>query len=206
MLTDKAVDNLGNRFWKITTEADEYPVTVSQVKEFARIDADYEDDIIETFIDAVVKNIEMYLGRALVERTYTLIMDEWNVRDLYLPFPPLISVTSISTLDEDNTETTYSSDYYYVITESIPGRIVIKQGYTEPTNTQRDAGGFKIVYKAGYGDSDNVPKIIKTAIMQWVTYVYENRSMTEENDLLNKYNEPPNDVKKMIQQFRVLRV
>jgi uncharacterized phiE125 gp8 family phage protein len=203
MITEKAVDKKGNRFWTTTVEPTTYPVTVAEVKEFARIDGNEEDSILEAFIAAVVNNVEAYLRKALITRTIKMIMDEWNSNEIELPMPPLISVTSVKTVDESDVETTYSSDNYYVVTESIPGRIIIKKSSTAPTNTERETAGYNIIFTAGYGNNTNIPKQIKIAIMQWVTMIYENRAMGK-NDIM--HNEPPPDVRKMLQPFKVERI
>ena len=200
MISDKTP--IQNRFVTIDIEPTSYPVTVDEIKEFARIDGNDNDDLLETFLIGAIKDIEDYLGRALIIRTYKMIMDVWDKRDLELLYPPLISVTSITTVDEDDVETTYSDDYYFIITESIPGRVVIKRDFSLPTNTLRDQGGFRITYTAGYGSASDIPKPIKIAIMQWVTMIYEKRSMTD-NDI--EENEPPSEVIKSIKTFRVLR-
>jgi uncharacterized phiE125 gp8 family phage protein len=206
MITEKAVDEKGNRFWKIIVDPISYPVTVNEVKEFARIDGNDEDSILETFISAVTSGTESYLGRALVLRTYKMIMDEWNSKEIELPMPPLVSVSSIKTIDEDNIETIYDSSNYFTVIESIPGRIVIKKDSEVPTNTERYTAGYSIEWIAGY---NVIPNQIKIAIMQWTTMLYENRSMTEnEIGFGGKINtlQIPNEVKKILQPFRVINI
>ena len=210
MITEKGVDKKGNRYWSMTVEPVSYPVTVDEIKEFARIDGTDEDSILESFLVGVVNSVEAYLGRALITRTYKLIMDEWNSKDIELPMPPLISVSSVKTVDESDTETTYSSSNYFVITESIPGRLVIKKDAEIPTNTERYQAGYNITFTAGYGTNrNNVPKQIRIAIMQWVTIIYENRSMAE-NDF-NSNNkitgrEIPMEVQNILKPYRVARL
>lgn len=201
MITDQAVDT--NRYWTMTIKPTSYPVTVDEIKEFARIDGDDEDDILETFLESVINGVETYLGRSLITRTYKMIMDNWQEREIELPMPPLISVTSVTTVDEDDTATTYASTNYFVVTESIPGRLVIKKDSTLPTNTERNYAGYTITWTAGYGKANDVPTQLKTAIKQWVTMIYENRSMTD-NEIL--HNEPPPDVKQILRPYRVLRI
>jgi uncharacterized phiE125 gp8 family phage protein len=201
MITEKAEKNF--RSWVVTTAPTSYPVTVDDVKDFARIDGNDEDSIIESFIAAVTENVELYLRRSLITRTIKLTMDQWDKSEIELPLPPLLSVLSVKTIDEDNIETVYDSSNYYCVTESIPGKIVIKKESELPINTERDYSGYIINYQAGYGNATAVPKSIKIAIMQWATMVYENRSMTD-NDI--KQNEPPPEVKKMLQSFRVIRL
>ena len=189
----------GNRLWDVTTPPTLNPVTVDELKTFARIDGSDEDTILEGFITSVTKATEGYLGRALIEQTITLKMDWWPDMVVELPRPPLISVTSISTLDEDDTETTYSSSNYYVMTDGQPGRIVIKKSVSPPYNSTRYTGGYKIVFKCGYGTATtDVPEGIRTGIMLWATELYENR--------LYKSDQPPPQAKGVLDTYKILKV
>lgn len=175
-LIAKELPKHGNRRWEITTSPATEPVTTDELKTFARIDGSDEDTMLEGFIQTVRKATENYLGRGLIEQTITLKMDWWPGIQVELPQPPLIAITRIATLDEDDTETTYSSDNYYIITEGSPGLLVIKNGIAIPTNTTRYTGGFLIVYTVGYGDAaSDVPELIKTGIMLWASELYETR-------------------------------
>lgn len=176
MLSEEAVDKKGNRHWIITSGPSVEPVTLDEIKTFARIDGTDEDDLLTNFIKASRKRVELFLGQSLITQTIRLTMDTWEVREIELPMSPLISVTSVETLDEDGVATTYSSSYYYVMTDPIPGKLVIKKDYTLPENTDRDYGGFRITYTAGYGaTASSVPDEIKEAIKIDVTKLYETR-------------------------------
>jgi len=191
MITDRALDINGNRRWSVTTAPTVEPITLEELELFAKIDGSTEDDLLESLIIGVRGAMERYLGRALLEQTITLTMDFWPGWVIELPMPPLISVTSITTLDEDDTETTYSSDYYYIDVDKDPGRIILKQSVTPPNNTSRYYGGYKIIYKAGYGDdADDVPSTIRNALKIWCSIVYETRIFTEE---------PPSEVIGMLE-------
>lgn len=204
MINEQEVEKLSNRFWKNYTEPATYPVSVDEVKEFARIDGNDEDSEILSYIQAVVNNVESYLRRSLITRQIILIMDSWNEREIELPAPPLVSIVYVSTVDEDDIETVCDFDSFYAVKESIPGRIVIKRGISLPINNSRDSAGYKIIYEAGYGlTADDVPKQIRLAIKQWVTMIFENRAMTD-NDMVK--NEPPPEVKKILMPFRVIRI
>ena len=178
-ITHISSDKGGNRQWRVTTQPTVEPITVDELKTFARIDGTTEDTLIEGFIKATRQAAELYLGMALLRQTITMVMDEWPKVVLELPQPPLISVTSISTIDEDDTATTYSSSSYYVDTYAQPGRIVIKDGASPPTNTDRYTAGFRIVYTAGFGTTaSTVPQPIIEGLKLWTTAVYENRALT----------------------------
>jgi uncharacterized phiE125 gp8 family phage protein len=172
-------DTLPNPNYNINVTVDPTvePVTVTELKEFARIDGTDEDTLLGTIIISVRQAMELFLRRALVEQTIQMTFDFWDVEMIELARPPLLSISKVFTLDEDDTETTYSSTNYYTITEAIPGKIVIKQGATLPTNTTRDVAGFGIEYLAGYGSqASDVPELIRTCLMEWGTMVYENRA------------------------------
>ncbi len=188
-------DGDGNRKWDVTTAPTLEPITAAEVKTYARIDGDDEDTLIGTFITAVRQATEQYLGRALITQTITLSMDYWPSLVIELPRPPLISVTSVSTVDEDDTSTTYSSDNYYVRTVGDPGTIVIKRDGTLPINTDRDFGGFEIVYTAGYGaTASDVPAAIREAMKLWVAMIYETRVPIKD---------PPEIAKTLMDFYRV---
>lgn len=168
----------GNRAWRVTVPPSVEPVTVDELKEFSRISYDDEDDLLEAFISAARHATEEYLGKALIEQTIEMSMDFWPSNKIKLPRPPLISVTKVATVDEDDTETTYDSNNYYVRTRSMPGEIVIKQSITPPINSDRDYGGFLIEFKAGYGDSaSDVPAGIVNGIKIWAASIYAMREL-----------------------------
>lgn len=198
MIESSSLDPKGNRFWKVIEEPSVEPISVTEFKEFARIDGTDEDELIEGFITAVREATESYLRRALITQKIRLIMDEWNVRDLELPRPPLQSVSKIATVDEDETETEYSSDNYFVITEAIPGRVVIKDDYSLPLNSDRDSAGYRVEFYAGYGSSgSSVPRMIREAMKLWTAQLYEQRNLTPD---------PPPEAKAMLYPYRVIMI
>jgi uncharacterized phiE125 gp8 family phage protein len=197
-LLAKPTPSDGNRLWKVSTAPTIEPISVLDVKEFARIDGNDEDSVLEDFIVAVRQNAEDYLRRALITQSIQMVMDFWPSGVIELPRPPLISITKVATLDEDDVETEYSSTNYYSINESVPGKLVIKNGSAAPTNSDRYHGGFLIEYKAGYGNySGAIPANIRLALKQWVTSVYENRTIDP--------RKPPPEARPLLDLFRVLK-
>jgi len=197
-LTQRPVDPKGNRQYKVITEPLIEPITVSDLKVFARIDTTAEDTLLAGFITAARQACEMYLGRVLISQTIRMTMDYWPSKKIELPFPPLISITSVETIDESDVATTYSSDNYYVVTEAIPGELVVKQGVSVPSNTVRDVAGYRIEYVAGYGlTAAEVPSQIREALKLWATSIYENRSLTPE---------PPPEARTLLDLYRVIKL
>lgn len=198
MIQSKALPTDGNIAWRVTTAPAVEPITVADLKLFARIDGSVEDALLSQFIVAAREAAEEYLRRALISQTIRATVDFWPESGLLeLPRPPLQSITQIATRDEDDTETEYDSDYYYAVLESIPGYAKIKQSYSPPINTDRDKAGIVIDYIAGYGDrADDVPMQIRTALYLWATAIYENRVIS---------TEPPPEARQLLDIFRVER-
>lgn len=191
----KSLEAQGNRSWKVTTQPAIEPVTVEYLKLFARVDGDEEDELLANFIRSARIMMEKYLGRALIRQTITLNMDHWPSMSINLPRPPLISITSVNTLDEDDTATEYDSTYYYAITTAEPGQLVIKMGNSPPVNSAREYGGYQVIYLAGYGlGTTSVPQPIRDGITMWATDIYDNRKMSPE---------PPEYVKSIVQSYRI---
>ena len=190
-LIQRPLHKWGGRSWKVTTGPLVEPVTVDDVKLFGHIDGTTEHVLLEAYITSVRDTIEGLLGKALIEQTITLLMDWWPGTKVELPRPPLIAVTSIHTLDEDDTATLYSSDNYYYVTNKEPGIIVIKNGASPPSNTDRYHGGYRVIFTAGYStDPADVPSAIKNMIIAWVASIYESRIFDPKN--------PPPVVKAML--------
>lgn len=199
MIIAKSLDLYGNRKWKVTTPPTVEPITVEELKDYAKIDGTDEDLILEASIVAVRESMEGYLGRSLIEQTVKLSMDFWPGEVIELPMPPLISITQVVTLDEDDTETVYASSNYYVDTNGDPGRLILRQGVTFPNNTDRTYGGYRIDYKAGYGGAaEDVPQVIRDSIKLWCAVYYETGTLLEK---------PPNQVISLLEsRYRIPRI
>ncbi len=177
MINPPILDVKGNRKIKVITEPLIEPVTLAELKIFARIDHDYEDTLLTGFIVAARKMVERYLSKKLIEQTLRLTIDDWNSDIIELPYPPLISVIGVYYIYEDDTTEEYDSDNYYVDTNTSPGRLVIKAGGEVPINSDRYYGGYRIDYKAGYGTAaTDISQNILEAIKVWATDLYEGRA------------------------------
>jgi uncharacterized phiE125 gp8 family phage protein len=161
---------------KITTAPANEPVSLAEAKEHCRIDHDTEDAMIDGFIVAARTYCEGIAARSFVTKTYTAYLDCWPGWCIELPFPPLLTVTSIKYYDNaDSAAVTFSASNYQVDAHSEPGRIALKSSASWPSVTLRDLNGVEIIYTAGYGDAEDVPDTYKAAIKLYVGDLYENR-------------------------------
>jgi len=189
----------GNRSWRVTTQPIIEPVTVDEVKLFSGLDTTEEDTLIEGFIESARYAAEEYLGRAFISQTIQTVMDFWPSDVVALPRPPLISVDKVVALDEDDAETEYSSDNYYLNTNAIPGQLIIKRSTSWPTNSTRDYSRFLIQSIHGYGTAaSDVPKPFREGITLWASVIYDTRTFDPKN--------PPPEVRSKFDLYRISTV
>jgi len=173
------------------------PVTLEEAKAFAKVDGTAEDTLIEGFIVAARSAIEGILGRSLINQTIVLRLDAWADTVLPLPRPPLVSVTEVRTLDEDDVATVYEASNYYIM-DGNKAELILRSNATAPQNVDRNHGGFEVEYVAGYGDTaDDVPQGIRNAILQWVAVMYETRVLDA--------TKPPMEVMAYLSPFRRIK-
>lgn len=177
----------------ITTEPTQEPVTLQEVKEYLRIEDSTDERLLRPFIETARRFAEEHMGRTLMSTTYTMFVDAYDeMADplwegvktgpylnyyknyINLARPPVASVTSVSTFDDEDNETTFTSTKYYVDNAREPARIVLRQGETFPT-ALRVANAIKVVYVAGYTSQYAIPEPIRMGILQHIAYMYEHR-------------------------------
>lgn len=195
------------------------PITLAQAKLYLRVDDTADNDLITALITAARERAEEYTKRAFITQTWTYRLDrfpkgqaeQWwegvvqahsNIlnggkRDIMIPRPPLASITHLKTYDDANTATTYSADNYIVDTNSKPGRLVLENAQTWPTDLRR-ANAIEIEFIAGYGaNATDVPAAIRTAIYIILAKLYECRGSDDGM---------PESAKMMLQPYKVMHV
>lgn len=171
---------------------------IGEFKLFARIDNSFENAMIEQIILGAIQACEKYLGRALFTKRLTYNLNKL-CEEIELPYPPLVSVDSISVRQEDGTLVEIPTTDYYTIKERIPGSVVIKDtisGLTLTAKTSVDP--FVVKYTCGYGDDwCSIPDAIRHAIFVWANDGYQNRVIQPE---------PPIEVKTLLSLHTIERI
>lgn len=124
------------------------PLTPADAKSQLRIDVSTEDSLTARRISSARNWAEDYIARALVTRTFEWTIDAFSEL-LYVPMPPLRSVTSIKYVDAAGVEQTLSAADYTVDVKSHPGRIIPAYGKTWPA-TRGHINDVTIRFRAGY--------------------------------------------------------
>lgn len=159
------------------TAAPDPLVTLEQAKAHLRVDHSDDDTLIGTYIAAASAHIDGpggWLGRAVGVQTLEYRRDEFWSRAceaVALPFPPIISVTSVKYLDTSGVEQTIDPGEY-----ELTGGSMLRPVYSGTWPTVRSqADAVRIVYQAG---SPEVPAAIVAAVLLIVGDLYQNRETT----------------------------
>lgn len=183
------------------------PVTTQEAKDWLRVGGATEDTLIDSLVTAARQKAEEFLRGALVDTTFDYGLDQLPGTDrIVLPVSPLSSVTSVTSYDEASVSTVFASSKYHVDTLSKPGRVVLINGETWPTDL-RPWMGLVIRFVAGYGAAaTDVPVWAKKAIERTVATWFENREdlMTTGGVNLEKL-ELPLSAMGILAPYRVLR-
>jgi len=149
------------------------PVTAELAKQYARIEGDDDDIIVNFLIDSALDAFENYTRALLYKREVTAVFtaDSGDVV-LPLPYAPIDEVISVNG----------SSDF------TLQGRRV---------KTQASGGEIEVIYTAGITDSV-VPFAIQEGILKYIASNYDDR---QDLSAMNVY-EMPNDSKSKWQQYR----
>ena len=149
-------------------------ISVEAMKKHLNIDHTEDDFYITSLIESSLASVENITNRKFLTQTWKAYADEWP--DYFtLPFGKLQSVTSVKYTDVDGTESTKTASEYIVDIVSDPGRIILDDGESWPTDSLYPSNPIKIEFVCGYGGASNVPEPIKTAVMLMTADVYQNK-------------------------------
>ena len=107
--------------WKVTTAPAKELWTLSEVKNYLKVDTSADDTLITTLLQSAREVAERYLNQALITQTITEKLDRLNHPTIYLSVSPVISVTSFQYQDNVNSLQTYDAANYVVDTFLKPG-------------------------------------------------------------------------------------
>jgi uncharacterized phiE125 gp8 family phage protein len=174
--------NGSGRGLRLITPPSIKPLTLTEAKAHLRIDTPDEDTLITLLIDAATTHVDGptgFLGRALVDQTWDLILDTFPLNEILIPLPPLIQVTQVNYDDTAGVQHTLPTDQYTVDNAREPGWILPTAPSAWPA-TFAGINAVRIRFRAGYVDLTNspppdVPGDIKAAMLLMLGSLYANR-------------------------------
>lgn len=147
---------------EITSGPSQYALTTAEVKDFLRINDNYDDLYIDLLIGAVQEQVERYMG---LDTTLRTRRSYWMRTGgmIRLPYGPHGSVTSVVSRDDDNVDTTLTAGTDYLV----QGMKFKDIRLLQPTGSQ-----ILVTYESGHAV---VPSAIKGAMLQEISLQYKNR-------------------------------
>lgn len=187
---------------KIITPPATEPISLEEMMNFSRIATDADVITMEAMITTARQEAEKITRRQLITATWELRLDRFpggsqfgpryiqagppnelipgrgEADTIYLPMPPLQSVTTLKYLDSANVEQTLTENTDYLVdTYSEPARITPAYGEVWPT-IYPVIHAVRIRFVAGYGANDtDVPESIRQWIKVCAGNLYENREL-----------------------------
>lgn len=176
-------------------------VTLDDAKVHLRVDGDYDDALIQIYIDAALAHIDGpdgWLGRAVSPQTIVATFDNYDApSQLPLPCLPANSITSISYIDNAGIAQIVPPEGYY-----LARGVVFAGGAPAWTGAAARAGAIAVTYEAGY---EVCPDAIKAALLLMVGDLWRFRE-TATTDASSVGEVPMSmTVQKLLAPFRVWR-
>jgi uncharacterized phiE125 gp8 family phage protein len=145
-------------------------VSLEEAREQIEAFEDESDAKLNLWIPAATEMFERLTRRALLPQTW-LLESEDAVREIELPRPPLISITSVKSKEriEEDWEDVADEDYTLQSNRS-PARLTWLDG--QPRFVQ-------VIYTAGHANVADIPGEYRMTILQLVAFFAENRGDVE---------------------------
>lgn len=153
-------------------------VTLDEAKDHCRVVDDYEDGLIQAYIDAASAHIQRVVGAAVGAQTWEAVLDAFPDGDIEFNFGPVLSVSSITYLDADSVETVMP-EADYRLTARMLGVVAPTAGAWPETDGSVDA----VVIEFDAGNESGVPLELKQATLLLVGHWYENRETAAEKTM-----------------------
>ncbi len=193
--------------WSLSKTAPaQEPVTLAEMKTWARIDDSDNDDTITGNILAARRWVETLTHRALITQTLVYKISRFPgpiTTVIELPGGKTQTLTSIAYLDTDGDSQTWTASNYIADLVSQPGLVGLAYGKDWPSIREWSLP-ITITYSAGYGDDPgDVPEELRTAIKIIAAELFENR---EDSIVGAPIASVPWGAKRLADPYRIHRV
>jgi uncharacterized phiE125 gp8 family phage protein len=183
----------------LVSESGSEPVSLTDLKQWIRVDQDYENSLITSLGKSCRRQVEKYCRRSLMVHTFDLWFDHVPpTRKFEFPWLPVTEVTSITTYDLDNNPNTQDPSTYVVDTNDLRPQVFLNIGDIWNVPTRRYQG-FKCRFVAdGTAFLALQGDVFIEAIKMLADAKYQNRGQLA--DPLQV--EMPRAIKEMLNPFR----
>lgn len=171
-----------------TVEPAYQPVTLTQAKLHCKVDTTDDDTLFTgVYIPGAVDQCEQRTGRSIMLQTWRVTLDEFA--DLIeLPWPTVLSVTSVEYKDLAGVWQTLSTSVYEVDLYSQPARITLADAQLWP-DVWNGMNVVRIIYTAGFASGNEaaqqaaVPANLKAWVLLGAEFLRKNRGLYESAEI-----------------------
>ncbi len=172
------------------------PVSLSEQKDWLKIDGNAEDAVLTSLIAAARAHVELATRRCLMAQTWRVVLDHWPMSGVVrLPISPVMSVDKISVVGQSG-ETILATSLYALVDAQIDPTLVPA---LRPPSPDLPDGRIQIDVVCGYGaNPSDVPDALRLAIKQLVADWYVHRGDGDQN--------PGADISTLILPFKRIKL
>ncbi|MDB2415491.1 head-tail connector protein [Rickettsiales bacterium] len=175
-------------YLKIQTAPASEPITLTEAKNYLRVDGSDDDTYITNLIVATRQVAEKYMHNSLITQTWKMSFDQYAPTNVNLQMGPVQSISSVKIITRNESETTLDSSAYYLNAGN--ERLIFDAC---PVSHK-----IEILYVTGYGDAaSDVPEPIRNAILAHMAAIYDDRAG---GDVI------PQQSRELYNAYRLLRV
>jgi len=144
-------------------------ITAALVRGWGKIPSTAEDTLIGYVIKGVRELQEEWTGRSFIQKTVTVNWEKADYREIFLPYGPIKSITSIKRVYEDGSLSdalTEGTDYYL---SGMSFQTV--HLYTRWQSAGKIITGLRTVYVAGHGSAEGevtLPNVIYQTMLRHI--------------------------------------
>jgi uncharacterized phiE125 gp8 family phage protein len=177
------------------------PVSLADAKDFLRILASDEDELLGTLITAARLMVEAACGRMLIDQGWRLVLDRWPAGgELRLPLSPVGRIIAARVYDAAGGAQVVPQASLALIEGTDPPVITVSGTVPVPG---RDRASIEIDVVAGFGTTrDLVPAPLRQAVLRLACRWFEHRGDVVSRDATHL----PAEIAALVSPFRRLKL
>lgn len=183
---------------KLITAPTVEPVTLAEVKAQLAISDDLRDDVLERRIKEARLFAENFTERSFNTKVLEVALDAFADK-IVLPGSPVQSIDQVKYYDSDSVDQTLDSATYTLDDYGDIHYMRLAAGKDWPT-PYSISNTVRIQYTAGYGLADDVPEVLKEAIMLTVGHWTRYQASAESGVSITRV---PFAVENLLNQYRI---
>lgn len=177
------------------------PVSLAEAKDFLRLLASDEDELLGTLITAARLMVEAASGRMLIDQSWRLVLDRWPIGgDLRLPLSPVGNIVAARVYDAAGGAQVVTASSLALVEGTDPPVITISGAVPVPG---RDRAAIEIDVVAGFGPTrDLVPAPLRQAVLRLACRWFEHRGDVVSRDATHL----PVEIAALVAPYRRLKL